>query len=48
MWDDEAGYDYSDPKHPTYAERMYDYADQKRKEAKENPQPQEEELTSES
>lgn len=26
-WDDGAGYDLSDPKHPTWAERMADAAD---------------------
>lgn len=26
-WDDDCGYDRSDPKHPTFAERMADAAD---------------------
>ena len=36
MWDDEAGYDYDDPKHPTYADRMFDLADMLRKAEREN------------
>lgn len=30
-WDDDCGYDKSDPKHPTYAERMADAADYAKK-----------------
>lgn len=36
-WDDDAGYDYGDPKHPSYAERMCEAGDLARKRAKENP-----------
>lgn len=35
MWDD-TGYDLTDPKHPTYTERVVDYIDQIRKAEKEN------------
>jgi len=35
MWDDEAGYDYDDPKHPTWSDRMLDMADSLRKISKE-------------
>lgn len=37
-WDPEAGYDLSDPKHPTFADRSIDAADDARKRAKETPQ----------
>jgi hypothetical protein len=33
-WDDDAGYDRNDPKHPDYAERMADQADRARAEKK--------------
>lgn len=36
MWDDEAGYDLDDPKHPTFADRYADWADQERKRRKED------------
>lgn len=35
MWDDEAGYDRGDPKHPDYAEAMRGRADDDRKRARE-------------
>ena len=35
FWDDEAGYDLRDPKHPTWADRMADMADIHRKLEKE-------------
>jgi len=37
VWDDEAGYDTDDPKHPEYAERKADQADYERKRRKEEP-----------
>ena len=36
MFDDEAGYDYTDPKHPTYGERMLGWADDARKRERED------------
>jgi hypothetical protein len=36
-WDDECGYDLSDPKHPTYAERMADRIDEERSRRKDEP-----------
>jgi hypothetical protein len=36
MWDDEAGYDFDDPKHPTFADRAYEAADHARKAARES------------
>lgn len=38
MWDDEAGYDRDDPKHPGWAGAMLDRADDLRKQRKENPE----------
>lgn len=35
MWDDEAGYDRDDPKHPDWADAMADRADMQRKRLKE-------------
>ena len=37
VWDDEVGYDTDDPKHPEYAERTADHADQERKRRREEP-----------
>ncbi len=37
MWDDEAGYDRTDPKHPSWRDGMATAADMRRKAAKENP-----------
>lgn len=37
MFDDESGYDLSDPKHPTYVERWSELADNARKAERENP-----------
>lgn len=39
-FDFDTGYDYSDPKHPDFRERMADWADDARKAAKENPPPE--------
>lgn len=36
MWDDDAGYDRSDPKHPDFASMWLDYADTARKAEREN------------
>ena len=36
-WDDEAGYDLDDPKHPQWLERQYEKADFERDQARENP-----------
>lgn len=38
MFDDDSGYDLRDPKHPTYAERMFDAADDQRKRDRESGQ----------
>ena len=35
MWDDEAGYDTIDPKHPSFAEMWLDHIDQQRKRERE-------------
>lgn len=37
MWDDEAGYDRTDPKHPAWAGLQFDRADDDRKRVKEQP-----------
>lgn len=39
VWDDEAGYDYDDPKHPTFHERYADWGDTLRKRDKESDPP---------
>lgn len=39
FWDDGAGYDIRDPKHPDYADRMWLAADDARKADRENPEP---------
>ena len=39
VWDDEAGYDRDDPKHPSFAERWLDHIDLERKRLRENPEP---------
>ena len=44
-WDDESGYDLDDPKHPTWAERQYEKADQARDYARENPPELDENIT---
>lgn len=36
-WDDDAGYDTSDPKHPDWGDRMLERADIERKREKEQP-----------
>lgn len=36
LWDDEAGYDLDDPKHPTYLDRYADVIDLRRKREKED------------
>jgi len=36
MWDDEAGYDYDDPKHPDYEDALLGWVDQVRKAEREN------------
>lgn len=36
MYDDDTGYDLSDPKHPTFFDRMADQADLARKREKED------------
>lgn len=36
MWDDEAGYDRDDPKHPDFADVLADRADMERKRMKED------------
>ena len=39
LWDDEAGYDRDDPKHPSFAEQWLDYVDEQRKrEKKDGPE----------
>lgn len=42
MWDDEAGYDRSDPKHPSFRDNWTYRTDLARKAAKENPPTREE------
>ncbi len=37
MWDDEAGYDRTDPKHPSWRDGMATAADMRRKAARDNP-----------
>ncbi len=37
MWDDEAGYDRTDPKHRSWRDGMATAADMRRKAARENP-----------
>lgn len=39
MWDDEAGYSYDDPKHPSFYERYAMLADQLKKQRREHPIP---------
>lgn len=39
FWDDGAGYDIRDPKHPGYGDRMWSAADDARKADRENPEP---------
>lgn len=39
LWDDEAGYDRDDPKHPGYGEMWRGWADDERKRRKENAAP---------
>lgn len=43
FWDDDAGYDIRDPKHPDYADRAFHAADHFRKADRENPEPKAEE-----
>ena len=35
-WDDDSGYDLNDPKHPTYAERVFAASDNRRKRERED------------
>lgn len=37
MYDDDTGYELNDPKHPSFFDRMADYADLARKRERENP-----------